>query len=66
MSTYKTRVRLKLQGTELEYYSPEDTETVIRQLKIVRPVFLQTFDGRCVIVNPDLVPAIEVEQVVYA
>lgn len=59
-SAYKTKVVLNLQGTSLTYFSPEDSEAVIRWITRCHPVFLQTFDGHCVIVNPDQIPAMEV------
>lgn len=60
MSTYKTKVVLNLQGTKLTYFSPEDSERVIRSMTQDHPVFLQTNDGHCVIVNPNQIPAMEV------
>ena len=60
MSSYKTKVVLNLQGTQLTYFSPEDSETVIRRLNQDHPIFLQTYDGHCVIVNPSQIPAMEV------
>ena len=59
-STYKTRVVLNLQGTSLTYFSPEDSETIIRNMTRGHPIFLQTYDGHCVIINPDQIPAMEV------
>lgn len=63
MNPYKTEIRLKLQDTELKYYSPMNSEVVVRQLTSGHPVFMQTYDGHCVIVNPDQVPAIEVNAI---
>lgn len=64
MSAYKTKVVLNLQGTKLTYFSPEGSDAVVRHLvggqAHGHPVFLQTFDGHCVIVNPDQIPAMEV------
>ena len=60
LRVYKTKVVLNLQGTSLVYFSPENSEAVIPQLTGCHPVFLQTFDGHCVIVNPDQIPAMEV------
>ena len=60
MSAYKTKVVLNLQGTKLTYFSPEGSDAVVRRLAGGHPVFLQTFDGHCVIVNPDQIPAMEV------
>lgn len=60
LRTYKTKVVLNLQGTQLTYFSPEDSELVVRRLVGGHPVFLQTFDGHCVIVNPNQIPAMEV------
>ena len=57
---YKTKVVLNLQNTSLTYFSPENSEAVIRWLTGGHPVFLQTFDGHCVIVNPNQIPAMEV------
>lgn len=60
MSAYKTKVVLNLQGTKLTYFSPEGSDAVVQRLVRGHPVFLQTFDGHCVIVNPDQIPAMEV------
>ena len=60
MSAYKTKVVLNLQGTSLTYFSPESSEVVVQQLTGGHPVFFQTHDGHCVIVNPSQIPAIEV------
>lgn len=60
MSAYKTKVVLNLQGTKLTYFSPKDSDAVVRHLVGGHPVLLQTFDGHCVIVNPDQIPAMEV------
>jgi len=60
MSVYKTKVVLNLQGTSLTYFSPESSEVVVQQLTGGHPVFFQTYDGHCVIVNPNQIPAIEV------
>ena len=60
LRAYKTKVVLNLQSTSLVYFSPENSEAVIRQLTGGHPVFLQTFDGHCVIVNPNQIPATEV------
>jgi hypothetical protein len=59
-NAYKTKVVLNLQGASLTYYAPESSEDIIRRLVGGHPVYLQTYDGHCVIVNPDQVPAIEV------
>ena len=60
LRAYKTKVVFYLQGTSLTYFSPENSEAVIRQLTGGHPVFLQTFDGHCAIVNPGQIPAMEV------
>ncbi len=60
LRVYKTKVVLNLQSTSLTYFSPENSEAVIRQLTGGHPVFLQTYDGHCAIVNPDQIPAMEV------
>lgn len=57
---YKTKVVLNLQGTSLTYFAPESSEVVVQQMVGGHPVFLQTFDGHCVIVNPNQIPAMEV------
>jgi hypothetical protein len=57
---YKTKVVLNLQGTQLTYFSPEGSEWVAQHLIRGNPVFLQTYDGHCVIVNPDQIPSMEV------
>jgi len=59
-SVYKTKVVLNLQGTKLTYFSPEGSDAVVQHLVGGHPVFLQTFDGHCVIVNPNQIPATEV------
>ena len=60
LSAYKTKVVINLQGTRLTYFSPESSEVNIQRLTADHPVFLQTCDGHCVIVNPNQIPAIEV------
>ena len=60
LRAYKTKVVLNLQGTSLAYFSPENSEAIICRLTKGHPVFLQTFDGHCAIVNPNQIPAIEV------
>ena len=60
LRAYKTKIVLLLQGTSLTYFSPEDSETVIRRMAQGHPIYLQTHDGHCVIVNPDQIPAMEV------
>lgn len=60
MSSFKTQVELKLQGASFTYYSPESSEVVARWLGGGHPVYLQTYDGHCVIVNPGQVSAMEV------
>ena len=59
-NVYKTKVVINLQGTQLTYFSPESSEATIQQLTGGNPVFLQTFDGHCAIVNPSQIPAMEV------
>ena len=58
--SFKTKVEIMLQGTKLKYYSPSESEVVVQQLVGGHPVFLQTYDGHCVIVNPNQIPAMEV------
>ena len=60
LGTYKTKVVLNLQGTKLTYFSPKDSETVVLLMAQDHPIFLQTHDGHCVIVNPNQRPAMEV------
>lgn len=60
LRAYKTKVVLNLQGTSLAYFSPENSGEIICRLTKGHPVFLQTFDGHCAIVNPNQIPAIEV------
>ena len=60
LRAYKTKVVINLQGTQLTYFSPESSEGIVRQMVGGHPVFLQTYDGHCVIVNPNQIPAMEV------
>lgn len=60
MNAYKTKVVFNLHGTTRTYFSTEGSKVVIQKLTIGHPVYLQTNDGHCVVVNPDQVPAMEV------
>ena len=57
---FKTKVEIMLQGTRLEYYSPEPSRNIISCIEYGNPTRLQTHDGHCVIVNPNQIPAVEV------
>lgn len=57
---FKTEVALNLQGSWLVYYSPANCNLVISQMTGDQPVFLQTYDGHCVIVNPNKIAVMEV------
>lgn len=59
---FKTEIALNLQGSWLVYYSPAVINLVIRQMTGDQPVFLQTIDGHCVIVNPKLIQVVEVHE----
>ena len=63
VNAYKTKVVFNLHGTSLTYFSPEGSEVVVRRLLAGHPFYLQTYDGHCVVVNPDQVPAMEVYDV---
>lgn len=60
MRAYKTKVELKLQGTSLVYWSSRTIDQVVIQIMGGKPIFLETYDGQCVMVNPAQCPAIEV------
>ena len=60
MNDDKTKVVLNLHGTTRTYFSTEGSKVVVQKLTIGHPVYLQTHDGHCVVVNPDQVPAMEV------
>lgn len=56
----KTEVAIHVQGGWLVYYSPADSTLLTTLLTGTSPVFLQTFDGHEVIVNPNLLSVVEV------
>lgn len=57
---FKSEVAIGVPFGWLVYYSPADSTLLTTLLTGTSPVFLQTFDGHEVIVNPNLLSVVEV------
>ena len=59
---YKTRLTVEAGGETLVYYSQEDVDSILAQIKRPKanPILVRNFDWNVVVLRPELCPSIAV------